>query len=201
MLLGVILAQASRISTAGKLDFPFRLGGHTVAGGGTIPPGAHRAEDVAVARRAHALQNQRTMHAAVGTDDETDLAFSPASIGTSRGSGVVKACGGWVSSQRERELTCGMSLNSAARTGVRQTRCSRSVSTTWCGRGDTTTGTEAVLAAGSARIRKQGQIRSMRGTLPDNFSIGKCGASLKIGTKYRVIRLLKKDTSAPKRSV
>src|SRR5580693_1207647 len=32
------------------------------------------------------------------------LTFSPASLGTIRGLGVVKACGGWVSSQRGRAL-------------------------------------------------------------------------------------------------
>src|SRR5271170_1156477 len=67
---GVILAQAGGISTAGKLDLPFRFGRHAVAGRGTIPPGAHRSQDVAVARGAHALQNERTMHATVGADDE-----------------------------------------------------------------------------------------------------------------------------------
>ncbi len=46
------------------------------------------------------------------------LTLSPASIGTSSGSGVVNASGGWVSSQRERALECGTLLNSVARAGV-----------------------------------------------------------------------------------
>jgi len=87
--------------------------------------------------------------------------FDPAPAGTSRGSGVVSACGGRVSSQRERALTCGMSLNSAARRGVFQSWRSRSTKTAWCWRGDGTW-TEAVLGAGSVRINSQGQIRSMR---------------------------------------
>jgi hypothetical protein len=57
------------------------------------------------------------------------LTFSPASVGTSSGLGVVKACGGWVSSQRERALECGTLLNSEARVGVLKTWCSRSVRT------------------------------------------------------------------------
>jgi hypothetical protein len=51
-----------------------------------------------------------------------------------------------------------MSLNSAARLGVFQTRCSRSVKTAWRGRIDGT-GKEALLVAGTERIRSHGQMR------------------------------------------
>jgi hypothetical protein len=78
-VLGVILAQADQlkrgISTAGKFDFAFRLRGHAVAGCGTIPPSTNSSQHVAVAGRAAALQNQGTMHAAIGTDDEAYLYF------------------------------------------------------------------------------------------------------------------------------
>ena len=46
------------------------------------------------------------------------LTLRPASIESRRGSGVVRAWGGRVAAQRERALTCGMSLNSAARRGI-----------------------------------------------------------------------------------
>ncbi len=71
---GAILAQADQlkqgISTAGKFDFPFRLRGHAIAGCGTIPPGSDSLQHVAITHRAGTLQNQRTTHAAIGTDDE-----------------------------------------------------------------------------------------------------------------------------------
>src|SRR5271155_3358781 len=71
------ISSSGGISTAGKFDFPFRFRGHAVAGGGTIPPGTNRSQDVAVARRPAALQNQRTMHAAIGTDDEAHFHLEP----------------------------------------------------------------------------------------------------------------------------
>src|SRR5271168_4153340 len=75
-VLGVILAQAGqlklvRISTTGKLYLPFGLGGHAVTSCGTIAPGPDGSQHVAVAHGASALQNQRTVHAAVRPDDET----------------------------------------------------------------------------------------------------------------------------------
>jgi len=68
-------AQAGGFSTTGKLDLPFRFGGHSVAGGGTIAPRADGSQHVAVTRGTPAPQNQRTMHAAVGTDDEAYFDF------------------------------------------------------------------------------------------------------------------------------
>src|SRR5271156_1673672 len=59
-----------RSSAAGKLDLPFRVGGHPVASCGTITPAANRSQDIAVAGGSGALQNQRTVHAPVGADDE-----------------------------------------------------------------------------------------------------------------------------------
>jgi hypothetical protein len=69
----VILAQARRNSTAGKLNVAFSLGGYAVAGCGAIPPGANGAQNVAVADSPGALQNKRAVHAAVSADNECDL--------------------------------------------------------------------------------------------------------------------------------
>lgn len=111
------------------------------------------------------------------------LTLRPASTGASNGSGVVKACGGCVSSQRERALVCGMLLNSAARVGVLNTWCSRSVKKAWLRRGGGTC-TEAALEAGSARIRNQGQMRSIGETfkVEPQVSCQRAG-----GCKYIVI--------------
>src|ERR1700691_263968 len=76
------------------------------------------------------------------------LTLIPASVGTSSGLGVVKACGGWVSSQRERALECGTLLNSEARVGALKTWCSRSVRTARLKRG-LGTWTNAALEAGT----------------------------------------------------
>lgn len=56
-----------------KLDLAFRFGGDTVAGGGTISPGADGAENVAIASAASAFENQRAVHKTVGTNDEADF--------------------------------------------------------------------------------------------------------------------------------
>jgi hypothetical protein len=61
--------------TAGKLDLPFCFSRHAIAGRGTISPGAHGSQNIAVTRRSGALKNQRTMHPAVRTDDKAD--FNP----------------------------------------------------------------------------------------------------------------------------
>lgn len=131
------------------------------------------------------------------------LTFCPAPAGISSGSGVVSACGGLVSSHRARALTCGTSLNSAARAGVLQAWCSRSVMTLWRRRGVGTC-TEALLTAGSATIRSQGQMR-MRWNSPVLTGIGllylnhrQVGGQLVGGFKYIVIRWLRKGRSRPK---
>src|SRR5260370_19263901 len=91
-----ILAHADKILTAGKFDLPFGFGGHAIAGCGTIPPGAHGPQNVAVARRAGALKNQRTMHPAVSTDDEADFDHEPCACRSQqrirRSEGLRRAC-------------------------------------------------------------------------------------------------------------
>jgi hypothetical protein len=69
----VILAQADGISTPGELDLPFRFRGHAIASCRAIPPGSDGSQEVAVARRSGALQDQGTTHEPVRTDDEAYL--------------------------------------------------------------------------------------------------------------------------------
>ena len=105
------------------------------------------------------LQNQRTVHAAVGADNKADFDFESCFDRNRQRIGRSQSFrGGWVSSQRGRALTWGMSVNSAARVGVLKIWCSRSAKSDWLRRRRGTC-TEAVLDAGIARIRSQGQMR------------------------------------------
>jgi len=60
---------------ARKLDLAFGFCGDTVAGGGTITPGADGAQNAAIAGAASAFENQRAVHEAVSADDEADFHF------------------------------------------------------------------------------------------------------------------------------
>ncbi len=57
---------------SGKFHLRLRVGWNPVAAGRTISPEAHRIQDRAVFTRPGALQNQRTMHAAISSYDEAD---------------------------------------------------------------------------------------------------------------------------------
>src|SRR5690242_17931360 len=57
---------------AGKLHLCLCVGGNPVATRGTITPEPNRVEDIAVLARPGTLQDQRTMHAAVGSNNEAD---------------------------------------------------------------------------------------------------------------------------------
>ena len=73
---GVILAQPfQRVLSAGKLDFPFRLRRHPVAGRRTISPGPYRLQNMAIAGEASALENERAVHAPIGSDDKAHSYF------------------------------------------------------------------------------------------------------------------------------
>jgi hypothetical protein len=70
----VILAQRLRgVLSAGKLDFAFGLGRHSVAGCGTISPRAHGLQNMTITRDSRALQNERSVNAPVDSDDEADF--------------------------------------------------------------------------------------------------------------------------------
>jgi hypothetical protein len=58
---------------AEELDLPFGFGGHAVAGRGAIPPRPYGLQDVAITHWAGALQNERTVHTSISTDDEAYL--------------------------------------------------------------------------------------------------------------------------------
>lgn len=62
---------------AAELDFAFGFGGHAIAGCRTIAPCLHGSQDVPIARRSGALEDQRTVNAAIGADDEAYFHLLP----------------------------------------------------------------------------------------------------------------------------
>ena len=78
-----------KLSANRKLDGCFGFSGNAVAGCGTVSPSAHSAQGVSILRPPGALEDERTMNAAVGADDKTytDLEVLTPSVQEQVGSG------------------------------------------------------------------------------------------------------------------
>jgi len=57
----------------GKLNLPLCFGRYSIAGRGTVSPGANRLKYVAVSHWPRALQNERAVHTSVRANDEADF--------------------------------------------------------------------------------------------------------------------------------
>jgi hypothetical protein len=71
------MANGLFLSSSGKLNLAFSLGGDAVAGRWTELPASNHAQNVAISNRPCALQDQRAIDVPVSADDEVNLDPAP----------------------------------------------------------------------------------------------------------------------------